>query len=88
MRIRYSGMWNKTPAQEQIARSRNIVPRFIPEIRQLQQRHVQQKNANEDKCKDQAWVRTRMSHSELFYIPSRDPTAQATAQIGPLMHRP
>src|SRR5580704_3512463 len=68
MRVRNSGVWNQAPAQQQVARSRNVVPSFVPEIRKLQQRNVQQKNSNKNNRENHAWMRSRRSHGRNHFI--------------------
>src|ERR1700739_2425491 len=65
MRIRYSRMRNQASAEQQVARRWNVVSGFVPEIRQLQKRRVQQEYDNEDDREHQGRVQAG-SHGEVI----------------------
>ncbi len=56
-------MRNEACRQQNVARCRNVVACFIPEVRKSKQGHVQQKNKYEDDRKYQSWVTARPLHS-------------------------
>ena len=50
---RQRGFWNQQPRAIEVQRRRNVIPRFVPEVRQPEQRQVQQEQGGEGREKSQ-----------------------------------
>jgi hypothetical protein len=57
MSIRKSRTGNKTSREQDVACGGNVVAGFVPEVRKMEQRQMQQKNKYKEDGEYQGWVR-------------------------------
>src|SRR5208283_2001376 len=63
MRVRNRSVRNQTSAQENVARGRNVIAGLVPEIRQSQEREMQQEDNYEDGSKNEGRIVVRIARS-------------------------